>query len=74
MLKMVLIERPELSEDNESIKTLAYQKWIEAISDEFKIEINPNDIIGNFIYFYKKMKILLYVFKINIHRLYQFND
>ena len=55
MFEMVLREQPELSKDNnESIKTLAYQKWIEAISEEFKIEINPNDIIGCFFYFKKK--------------------
>lgn len=48
MVKIVLQERPDLTEDNENIKILAYQKWIDNISEEYKTELNPSDIVGSF--------------------------
>ena len=45
----MLAEKPEFEEDSEAIKTLAYQKWMDQISEDYKIEINPNEIIGNFV-------------------------
>lgn len=48
MVKIVLQERPDLTEDNENIKILAYQKWIDNISEEYKTELNPSDIVGRF--------------------------
>lgn len=47
-MKIALAERPELEEDNEILKTLAYQKFIDQINEDYKIEINPNEIIGKF--------------------------
>jgi len=50
IIKTVLIERPDLEEDAEALKMLAYQKWIDQISEDYKTDINPNDIIGLIFY------------------------
>ena len=77
-MKNVLSERPELEEDSEFLKTLAYQKWIDQISEDYKIDINPNEIIGknknySYIRFYLKdcinmMTELLSLYKDQIER------
>lgn len=47
IMKQVMAEKTELNAntDSELLKTLAYKKWIEQISEDYKKEINFEDII-----------------------------
>lgn len=50
LLRQVMNENPDLSpnKDMDSLKNLAYKKWIEQISNDYNVEINFQDIIGIF--------------------------